>query len=293
MKNVRCLPSPSLLVRDRHHVFKFYERQPSLWAELGNKDINSIADGIKGSFSHGRDRSSNSSSLRDRQSRGNLEAQGRSSVSERGSMADLSRPSTSTSRDEVSPAPWAIVMGTIAELRGDIDNLKCQNQQKSSCKLSGGNTAACAGVDPISEFVSTASTDSDASFCGFKSAESEAECEEEEIHDASIGSVLMQSAQTFGPTEYISENIEKQVANMVNHLFDNGMRDDDYKDILTDDITKRPSNCHAFAPVECNVQIFEALKTEARKSDFRLKEVNKDIIKAATIIIKSLPELDS
>ncbi|KAK3894845.1 hypothetical protein Pcinc_001419 [Petrolisthes cinctipes] len=103
----------------------------------------------------------------------------------------------------------------------------------------------------------------------------------------------MQSAQTFGPTEYISENIEKQVANMVNHLFDNGMRDDDYKDILTDDITKRPSNCHAFAPVECNVQIFEALKTEARKSDFRLKEVNKDIIKAATIIIKSLPELDS
>ncbi|KAK3869864.1 hypothetical protein Pcinc_001666 [Petrolisthes cinctipes] len=70
------------------------------------------------------------------------------------------------------------------------------------------------------------------------------------------------------------------------------MREEDYKNILEDEVTKRPSNCKALVPVECNAQILEALKTEARKADFRLKEVSKDVIKAATIIVKSLMVLD-
>ena len=44
--------------------------------------------------------------------------------------------------------------------------------------------------------------------------------------------------------------------------------------------------------VECNAQILEALKVEAKKADFRMKDVSKDILKAATIIIKSLTALD-
>ncbi|MPC39436.1 hypothetical protein E2C01_032972 [Portunus trituberculatus] len=63
---------------------------------------------------------------------------------------------------------------------------------------------------------------------------------------------------------------------------------EDYKQILDDDISKRPTNCHALAPVECNTQILEALKVEAKKADFRMKEVSKDILKAATIIITVL-----
>ena len=62
---------------------------------------------------------------------------------------------------------------------------------------------------------------------------------------------------------------------MVNHLFDNGMRDDEYKEILDDEITNRPRNCHALAPAECNSQILEALQTQAKKSDFGMKEVGK------------------
>lgn len=44
--------------------------------------------------------------------------------------------------------------------------------------------------------------------------------------------------------------------------------------------------------MECNAHVLDALKTEARKTDFRMEEVNKDIIKVATIIIKSLTVLD-
>ena len=78
----------------------------------------------------------------------------------------------------------------------------------------------------------------------------------------------------------------------MNHMFDNGLREEEYKEILNDDSTKRPSNCHAFAPVECNSQVLEALRTDAKKTDSRMKEVSKDIIKAATIMMKSLIALD-
>lgn len=44
--------------------------------------------------------------------------------------------------------------------------------------------------------------------------------------------------------------------------------------------------------MECNAQVLDALHSEIRKSDFRLKEVSKNIIKAATIVIKSLTVLD-
>ncbi|MPC91690.1 hypothetical protein E2C01_086745 [Portunus trituberculatus] len=67
---------------------------------------------------------------------------------------------------------------------------------------------------------------------------------------------------------------------------------DSYKEVAEDESTKRPGNCPALSPVQCNVQILEALKQDARKADLRMKDVNKDILKAATIIIKSLSVLD-
>ena len=57
-------------------------------------------------------------------------------------------------------------------------------------------------------------------------------------------------------------------------------------------MTLRPSNCYALTQVECNAQVLDALPAEARKADFRLREVGKDITKAATILVKSLTVLD-
>lgn len=87
----------------------------------------------------------------------------------------------------------------------------------------------------------------------------------------------MQGVKTFGLPELASEEIDPQVAEMVNFLFNISMRDEDYKDIREDDIIKRPTICHALALVECNPQILEALRNDAKKADFSLKDVNKDI----------------
>ncbi|XP_045131685.1 uncharacterized protein LOC123516453 isoform X2 [Portunus trituberculatus] len=90
----------------------------------------------------------------------------------------------------------------------------------------------------------------------------------------------------------VSVDIDDQVAGMVNFLFDNGMQDKDYKAISEDVLTTRPKNCPALAPVECNPQILEALKTDARKADAHLKDVCGGILKAGTILTKSLLALD-
>ena len=67
---------------------------------------------------------------------------------------------------------------------------------------------------------------------------------------------------------------------MIIHLFDNGLQEEDYKVISGDDITRRPNNCPAPAPMECNPQILGALKTDAWRADSLLREVSADIIKA-------------
>ena len=64
------------------------------------------------------------------------------------------------------------------------------------------------------------------------------------------------------------------------------MRGEDYKDILKDEVTLRTSNCHALTQVECNTQVLDALPAEARKTDFQLREVGKDITKVAKIVVK-------
>ena len=44
--------------------------------------------------------------------------------------------------------------------------------------------------------------------------------------------------------------------------------------------------------MDCNTQVLEGLKLDARRTDFRLKEVTKDVLRASTIITKSLVALD-
>ena len=47
------------------------------------------------------------------------------------------------------------------------------------------------------------------------------------------------------------DEIDKHVTTMVNHVFDNGMREDEYKEILEDDIVKRPQAAGVIAESRC------------------------------------------
>ena len=74
-------------------------------------------------------------------------------------------------------------------------------------------------------------SDSIAGFSGFQSVQhhdsrGDSDTQEEVFTD----SVLLQCAKTYGPVDDLSVEIDKHAADMVNHVFDNGMREEEYRD---------------------------------------------------------------
>lgn len=59
--------------------------------------------------------------------------------------------------------------------------------------------------------------------------------------------------------------INKHVADLLNHVFENGMQKE-YKEMLDHYHTERPSNCHGL--VERNTQVLDALKINDKKDRF-------------------------
>ncbi|MPC71276.1 hypothetical protein E2C01_065548 [Portunus trituberculatus] len=192
-------------------------------------------------------------------------------------------------------------MDVIAELRHNMALLKGERRAAGAGSVLGADSpphgsgigTAADTAHPVSSNVPPPGLrGSTGSFSGFKSDPAVSDEEGELVEEAQSCSVLLPAAKSFGPTDDVSEDVEKDVAAMVNHLVTNGMRAKDYKDILDDDITKQPSNCQVLSPVECKVQVLDTLNSEARKSDFCLKKVSKDIVKAASIVVKSQTILD-
>lgn len=185
-------------------------------------------------------------------------------------------------RQESDPPPWSVaLLEAVAELRGEVNNLKKMRTSPPR-------------IHAVNEGASTSHACSPApshDFTGFRAAPRD--LEEGEVSDEGpFGSGLQLGVKVFGPADTVSEDIDAKVADMVNHLFSKGMRADEYQHIFEDEIVMRPNNCQELAPVECNPQIWDALRAEARRHDFRLKVVSKDILGASTIIIKSLLTLD-
>ena len=120
-----------------------------------------------------------------------------------------------------------LILDAIAAMKSDIDKLK---EHKDVSNL-----------EPVSQKTPSPLA-SPGGFSGFRSTKSEDYGGEVEVQeDTPRESVLLQSAKNYGPMEKVSEELEKEVAEMVNHLFVNGMREEDYKDIMEDDVTLRPS----------------------------------------------------
>lgn len=183
-----------------------------------------------------------------------------------------------------APPPWSVVLDALADLRGEVEALKADRRQ-----LPPPTGSAQVTVEDSTLGGWGLSPPCSATFSGFSARMSEDEAVS--MPAAPADSTLIQGTKAFGPSDTVVADIDNRVAEMVNFLFDNGMREEDYKAMCEDDVVKRPNNCHALAPVECNPQVLEALKLDARKTDFRL-EVNKDILRASTIITKSLVALD-
>ncbi|MPC60966.1 hypothetical protein E2C01_055028 [Portunus trituberculatus] len=183
-----------------------------------------------------------------------------------------------------------MVMEALAALHSDMEKLKEEMRLGPSCGADDASAPDGVNIRPAGQEVPPSS--SPAGFSGFTPAMHCISTDDSDTQDnVQPDSVLLQCTRAYGPVDKLSAGIDKHVANMVNHVFDNGLQEE-YKGILDDIATKRLDNCYALVPVDCNSQVLDALKTDAKKADFHMKDVSKDIIKAATILTKSLTVLD-
>ena len=210
---------------------------------------------------------------------GRLEGHGRRySVNNPRRREDSARPQVSHTRDELHEPPWQVVLSELARLNGVVEKLSANRVPQPSQQVN--FQASTSGLQqPVSP----------EAFSGFRDSSSE----DGEVRDLPPGSsVLLRAAKDFGPGDTVSEDIDPQVAAMVNCWFEKGLQEDDHKAIVEDPDTRRPNNCTALVPVECNQQILGALKTDARRTDARLKDVSSDIVSAGSLLTKSLVVLD-
>ncbi|MPC77895.1 hypothetical protein E2C01_072364 [Portunus trituberculatus] len=127
------------------------------------------------------------------------------------SVTSLSPAST----DEDNSAPnLALIMDAIAVLRSDMDKLKKESKAVSPAR-----------------------------FSGFRSPRQRPAVQRR--WSRGMFPVLRQGAKNYRPTENVSEELDKEVTAVVNHPFVSGMQEEDYKAIVEEDVTLRPSNCHA------------------------------------------------
>ncbi|XP_050719455.1 uncharacterized protein LOC127000078 isoform X2 [Eriocheir sinensis] len=174
------------------------------------------------------------------------------------------RPRASPTREGLPVPSWQVVLDELARLKGDVAKLTASRAPSPQLQRVNFQASTSGQQPPVSP----------AAFSGFVDSSSE----DGEVKEFSPGSsVLLQAAKAFGSLDSASEDIDPQVAAMVNFCFDKGLQEEDYKAIAEDPVTRRPNNCPALAPVECNPQILGALKTDARKADSRLKEVPAEV----------------
>ncbi|MPC60071.1 hypothetical protein E2C01_054107 [Portunus trituberculatus] len=170
-------------------------------------------------------------------------------------------------------------MDAIGKLRGDMEKQKAERYQGTQDSLRAGGSVPTGSSDPNTcltgrplrpEGLQADFAGSNAGFSGFSP-------------DGTVEPCVL-----WGPRGLQAQGFKSCPRSKCS-----GMHEDYYREVLEDDNTKRPGNCPALDPVECNSQILEALKSDAKRADFHLKEVGKGLLKAATIIVKLLTVLDN
>lgn len=87
------------------------------------------------------------------------------------------------------------------------------------------------------------------------------------------------------------DKIDEVLAKNVNNLFLNGMDEEQYNEIVKDEKTPRPENCEALRVVKTNQLVWDVLPTFTQTCDRKLQNIEKTVVKAATILTASVNKM--
>jgi len=78
------------------------------------------------------------------------------------------------------------------------------------------------------------------------------------------------------------------MAETVTAMFRNGIEDDKYAEMIRDEKNPRPGNCEGLVTVNMKPLVMDAMSTAAKSNDRRLMNFNTSVVKAATILVKTV-----
>lgn len=98
-------------------------------------------------------------------------------------------------------------------------------------------------------------------------------------------------AKRFKMQEHCDKSVDETLSENVNELFRNGIEDERYSELVKDEQNARPENCDSLVVVKTNHLIWDAISQGARTNDKKLQNVETSVIKAATILVKSVNKM--
>ena len=91
--------------------------------------------------------------------------------------------------------------------------------------------------------------------------------------------------------EVCDTKIDDTLAENINDLFRNGMNEDQYVELTKDENNARPENCEGLTVVRTNQLIWNVISPYAQTADKKLQFIERSVVKAATILTKTVNEM--
>ncbi|XP_060588095.1 uncharacterized protein LOC132743578 [Ruditapes philippinarum] len=109
--------------------------------------------------------------------------------------------------------------------------------------------------------------------------------------DDNNNSRFAQMSKKFKTQEICDSAVDETLACNVNEFFKSGIDEERYNDLIKDDNNARPENCDSLVTVKTNQMIWDSLSSVARTNDRKLQNIETSVVKAATLLIKSVNEM--
>ncbi|XP_060587407.1 uncharacterized protein LOC132742916 [Ruditapes philippinarum] len=95
-------------------------------------------------------------------------------------------------------------------------------------------------------------------------------------------------SKRFKTTEVCGSDIDPFLADNVNHLFRQGMEEDQYFAMIKDEENPRPGNCDSLVTVKLNQLVWDIVSPTARSRDKKMQNMETTVIKAACVLVKTV-----
>lgn len=91
-------------------------------------------------------------------------------------------------------------------------------------------------------------------------------------------------SKRFKAVEPVCAGVDSILADTVTDLFRKGMDDDQYEQLVRDEITPRPDNCDGLVTVKTNKFVWDFMSSTARSNDKKLQNCATSVVKAGVVV---------